>query len=120
MFHPSEVELGETTTAVLAEVEKLKPARVVFDSLSEMRLLAQNPLRYRRQILALKQFFRGRNCTVLFLDDRTSEINDLQRHSLAHGVISLNISPRNTGRNVGGSAWSRCAESHSPAAITIS
>jgi circadian clock protein KaiC len=62
---------------------------VVFDSLSEMRLLAQNPLRYRRQILALKQFFRGRNCTVLFLDDRTSEANDLQLHSLAHGVISL-------------------------------
>jgi circadian clock protein KaiC len=94
MFHPSEVELGETTTAVLAEVEKTKPSRVVFDSLSEMRLLAQNPLRYRRQILALKQFFRGRNCTVLFLDDRTSEANDLQLHSLAHGVISLeHLSP---------------------------
>lgn len=94
MFHPSEVELGETTTAVLAEVEKSKPSRVVFDSLSEMRLLAQNPLRYRRQILALKQFFRGRNCTVLFLDDRTSEANDLQLHSLAHGVISLeHLSP---------------------------
>jgi circadian clock protein KaiC len=94
MFHPSEVELGETTTAVLAEVEKSKPSRVVFDSLSEMRLLAQNPLRYRRQILALKQFFRGRHCTVLFLDDRTSEVNDLQLHSLAHGVISLeHLSP---------------------------
>jgi circadian clock protein KaiC len=94
MFHPSEVELGETTTAVLGEVEKSKPSRVVFDSLSEMRLLAQNPLRYRRQILALKQFFRGRNCTVLFLDDRTSEANDLQLHSLAHGVISLeHLSP---------------------------
>ncbi len=89
MFHPSEVELSETTQAVLAEVERAKPARVVFDSLSEMRLLAQNPLRYRRQILALKQFFIGRQCTVLLLDDRTSEETDLQLQSLAHGVISL-------------------------------
>nr|MDQ2999084.1 AAA family ATPase [Chloroflexota bacterium] len=65
MFHPSEVELAETTKAVLAEVERINPQRVVFDSLSEMRLLAQNSLRYRRQILALKQFFIGRQCTVL-------------------------------------------------------
>ena len=71
MFHPSEVELPETTKAILAEVERVKPTRVVFDSLSEMRLLAQNPLRYRRQILALKQFFAGRQCTVLLLDDLT-------------------------------------------------
>jgi circadian clock protein KaiC len=62
---------------------------VVFDSLSEMRLLAQNPLRYRRQILALKQFFIGRQCTVLLLDDRTSEVTDLQLQSIAHGVLSL-------------------------------
>lgn len=89
MFHPSEVELSETTKAVLGEVERVKPTRVVFDSLSEMRLLAQNPLRYRRQILALKQFFSGRNCTVLLLDDRTSEESDLQLHSLAHGVVTL-------------------------------
>jgi circadian clock protein KaiC len=89
MFHPSEVELSETTQAVLAEVERAKPTRVVFDSLSEMRLLAQNPLRYRRQILALKQFFIGRQCTVLLLDDRTSEETDLQLQSLAHGVVSL-------------------------------
>ncbi len=89
MFHPSEVELAETTRAVLTEVERTKPARVVFDSLSEMRLLAQNPLRYRRQILALKQFFTGRQCTVLLLDDRTSEVTDLQLQSLAHGVVSL-------------------------------
>ncbi len=61
----------------------------MFDSLSEMRLLAQHPLRYRRQVLALKQFFIGRECTVLLLDDRTSADNDLQLHSLAHGVISL-------------------------------
>jgi circadian clock protein KaiC len=89
MFHPSEVELAETTKNVLDEVERIKPTRVVFDSLSEMRLLAQNPLRYRRQILALKQFFAGRQSTVLLLDDRTSEANDLQLHSIAHGVILL-------------------------------
>lgn len=94
MFHPSEVELSETTRQVLAEVERTKPARAVFDSLSEMRLLAQNPLRYRRQILALKQFFTGRQCTVLLLDDRTSEANDLQLQSLAHGVVMLeHLSP---------------------------
>lgn len=89
MFHPSEVELSETTRAVLATVERMKPVRVVFDSLSEMRLLAQNPLRYRRQILALKQFFIGRHCTVLLLDDRTSDAADLQLQSIAHGVLSL-------------------------------
>ena len=89
MFHPSEVELGETTRQVLEEVGRTEPSRVVFDSLSEMRLLAQNPLRYRRQILALKQFFAGRRCTVLLLDDRTSEVTDLQLQSLAHGVVSL-------------------------------
>src|SRR5688572_2714093 len=62
---------------------------MVFDSLSELRLLAQSSLRYRRQILALKQFFMGRSCTVLLLDDRTSEGADLQLQSIAHGVISL-------------------------------
>lgn len=89
MFHPAEVELGETTSAILAEVERLSPTRVVFDSLSEMRLLAQDSLRYRRQILALKQFFVGRNATVLLLDDRTASAADLQLHSLADGVIFL-------------------------------
>jgi circadian clock protein KaiC len=89
MFHPSEVELNETTRSVLAEVERINPTRVVFDSLSEMRLLAQSPLRYRRQILGLKQFFIGRQCTVLLLDDGTSEASDLELHSLAHGVILL-------------------------------
>jgi circadian clock protein KaiC len=88
VFHPSEVELGETTRNVMAEVDRVKPVRVVFDSLSEMRLLAQNPLRYRRQILALKQFFTTRNCTVLLLDDKTSQ-SDQHLHSIAHGVVSL-------------------------------
>jgi circadian clock protein KaiC len=89
VLHPSDVELGETTRGVMARVEKTKPLRVVFDSLSEMRLLAQNPLRHRRQILALKHFFSTRKCTVLLLDDQTSEDGDLQLHSIAHGVISL-------------------------------
>ncbi len=89
MYHPSEVELTETTRKVLAAVENTNPSRLVFDSLSEIRLLAQDSLRYRRQILALKQFFIGRKCTVLLLDDRTSEGSDLQLQSIAHGVISL-------------------------------
>ena len=89
MFHPSEVELGETMQRILDAVSAADPQRLVFDSLSEMRLLAQGPLRYRRQILALKQFFAGRACTVLLLDDRTSEGQDLQLQSIAHGVISL-------------------------------
>jgi circadian clock protein KaiC len=89
MFHPSEVELSETTKTILAEVERIKPARAVFDSLSELRLLAGNPLRYRRQILALKQFFNGRSCTVLLLDDMTSANQDLQVQSIAHGAVRL-------------------------------
>jgi circadian clock protein KaiC len=89
MFQPSEVELGETTKAILSEIERTKPKRVVIDSLSEMRLLAQSPLRYRRQILALKQFFISRECTVFLLDDLTSETEDLQLQSIAHGVVSL-------------------------------
>jgi circadian clock protein KaiC len=74
---------------VFRQVERTNPARVVFDSLSEIRLLAREPLRYRRQILALKQFFVGRRCTVLLLDDRTAEQNDLQLHSISHGVVRL-------------------------------
>jgi circadian clock protein KaiC len=89
MFHPSEIELSETTKTILADVDQIKPSRVVFDSLSELRLLAGNPLRYRRQILALKQFFAGRNCTVLLLDDMTSTNHDLQVQSLAHGAVRL-------------------------------
>lgn len=89
ILHPSEVELGETTRGVMAEVEKRRPQRVVFDSLSEMRLLAQDPLRYRRQILALKHFFSKRGCTVLLLDDKTAHDSDLQLHSIAHGVLTL-------------------------------
>lgn len=97
LLHPSEVELGETVRGVMKRVAALKPRRVVLDSLSELRLLAQNPLRYRRQILALKQFFSTCACTVVVLDDRTSEPGDLQLHSIAHGVISLDQTPTGFG-----------------------
>lgn len=89
VFNPSEFELGETTEAMIAEVNRCSPTRVVLDSLSELRLVAQNPLRYRRQILALKQYFAGRDCTVLMLDDCTGTAADDQLESIAHGVISL-------------------------------
>jgi circadian clock protein KaiC len=93
MIHPSDVELSETMRKILDAIERTKPDRIVFDSLSEMRLLAQSSLRYRRQILALKQFFVGRRCTVVMLDDRTAEGPDLQLHSIAHGVIGLYVEP---------------------------
>jgi circadian clock protein KaiC len=89
LFHPAEMELSETIHNILDRVSQVNPKRVVFDSLSEMRLLAQNSLRYRRQILALKNFFAGRSCTVLLLDDLSSHDDDLQLHSIAHGVITL-------------------------------
>ena len=97
VLHPSDLELGETTRGVMAQVTALRPTRVVFDSLSEMRLLAQNSLRYRRQVLALKHFFSLMRCTVLLLDDRTGEGGDLQLHSVAHGVITLEQLPRDYG-----------------------
>jgi len=89
LLHPSEIELGETVRAIMAKVDELRPARVVIDSLSELRLLAQNPVRYRRQILAMKHFFSTRHCTVLVLDDKSASGSDLQLHSIAHGVVSL-------------------------------
>ncbi len=90
MYQPSDVELGKTTKAILDAVDKFQPSRVVIDSLSEIKLLAQNALRFRRQVLALKQFFIGRKTTVLFIDDTTSiGGEDLQLESVAHGVISL-------------------------------
>src|SRR4051812_21567588 len=88
-FHPSEIELNRTTQTLLDEVKRVQPARLVFDSLSEMRMLAETPLRYRRQILELKQFFAGRQATVLFLDDGSGGRNDLQIESIAHGVLAV-------------------------------
>ena len=84
-----EMELSETTQLIFDKVNSVNPARIVFDSLSEMRLLAQSPLRYRRQILAVKHFFAGRRSTVVLLDDLSSHGNDLQLHSIVHGVIDL-------------------------------
>jgi circadian clock protein KaiC len=89
LFQPSEVELGETTRAILSQIETVGPARLVIDSLAEIRLLSQNPLRYRRQILALKQYFTGRNVTVMLLDDQTAPESELQLQSIAHGVIKM-------------------------------
>lgn len=88
LFHSSEVELTQTTKMLLDEVERVQPSRVVFDSISELRLLSQSPLRYRRQILALKQYFAGRKCTTLLLDDGSAE-EDPQLKSLAHGILML-------------------------------
>ncbi|HEY0505426.1 MAG TPA: ATPase domain-containing protein, partial [Lysobacter sp.] len=78
VLHPVEVELGETTKLILDRVAELNPTRVVIDSLSELRLLAQSSLRYRRQVLALKHFFASRSCTVVLLDDMSSAQDDLQ------------------------------------------
>lgn len=100
MYHPSEVELSRTVRKVLDAVDQHRPNRMVFDSLSELRLLAQNSLRYRRQILALKQYLSGSGCTVLLLDDRTAEGPDMQLQSIAHGVISLDHGAPAYGRSL--------------------
>ena len=89
MFHPSEVELGDTTKRILDQVRDLRPQRMVFDSLAELRLLAGSPLRYRRQVLALKQYFVGQECTVMLLDDCASNEQGLHVHTIVHGAISL-------------------------------
>jgi circadian clock protein KaiC len=89
LFHPSEIELSETTRTVLEAVEAIKPRRVIFDSLSEIRMLARDSLRYRRQVLALKHYFTGRQGTVLLLDYRTLPGTEFQLQSLTHGVITL-------------------------------
>src|SRR5215469_8567322 len=99
VFHPSDVELNDTTKLILQEVSAANPSRVVFDSLSELRLLARDALRYRRQILALKRYFAGRKCTVLLLDDLTADPSDLQLESIAHGVVTMQRLEREYGVN---------------------
>lgn len=89
VFNPSEAELGESTEALIAIINEIRPQRVVLDSLSELRLIAQNALRYRRQVLALKQYLAGRECTVLLLDDQTGDREDDHLQSIAHGVVAL-------------------------------
>ncbi len=98
LYHPAEIELGEMMQHVLEITERTQPSRVVFDSLSEVRLLARDSLRYRRQVLALKDFFTGRACTVLLLDDNTAGDQDLQLQSISHGVIQLDQQAFDYGR----------------------
>ena len=94
VFHPSDVELATAFRKILDEVERLNASRVIIDSLSELRLLAEGPLQFRRQLLALKRFFGGRKCTVLVLDD---QLFDMQIQSIAHGVIRLEVMKANYG-----------------------
>jgi circadian clock protein KaiC len=97
LFHPGEMELAQLTRLLLDEVDRIRPSRVVLDSLSEMRLLAQSPLRYRREILALKQHLGSRGCTVLLLDDRSHDGTEGQVHSIVHGAITLGSAPLSYG-----------------------
>src|SRR3954466_5071182 len=89
LLYSSDLELGETTKQIFEAVERVQPSRVVLDSLSEIRLLAQNSLRYRRQILAIKHYFAKFNTTVMLLDDLTADVADKTVHSVAHGVLRL-------------------------------
>src|SRR3984957_2716468 len=91
LFDPADIELHDVTKIVFAEVERIKPTRAVFDSVSELRLLSQSSLRYRRQILSIKQFLAARACTTFLLDDLTSadSRDDRQLESVCHGVITL-------------------------------
>jgi circadian clock protein KaiC len=98
LYHPAEIELGDLTKAVLEMADRLRPACVVLDSLSELRLLARDPLRYRRQVLGLKEFFASRGATVLILDDHSVGYEDLQLRSIAHGVVLLELLPFQYGR----------------------
>ena len=99
LYHPAEIELADMVKRVVTTTERINPSRIVLDSLSEMRLLARDPLRYRRQILALKEYFSGRQCTVLMLDDKTSAERDLQLQSIAHSVVLLEQMPAEYGRS---------------------
>ena len=91
IFHPSEIELAATNQRILAAIQKHRPARLVLDSLSELQLLAENPLRYRRQVVALKQYLASRHCTTVLIDDRSALDDGLQVRSVAHCVISLEL-----------------------------
>ena len=98
-FHPEEIELGETIQTILTRVEEAQPTHLVIDALTELRLLAQDARRYRRQVLALKHYFAKKKTTVFMLDDRTSLTQEKQLHSVVHGVLSLERIPRDYGRN---------------------
>lgn len=97
VLFPAEVELSETLKTIIAKIKEYDPDRVVVDSVSDLRLLASDPLLYRRQILALKQFLQGQRCTTLLLDDQTTDTSGKDLHSVVHGVISLEMMERNYG-----------------------
>ena len=120
LLYSSDLELGETTKSIVEVIERVRPTRVVLDSLSEIRLLAQSSLKYRRQLLALKHFFARYDATVLLLDDRTSEVSDKTAHSIVHGVIQLEELAPNYGANGGACASQSTGARNSVAAITTS
>ncbi len=97
VFQPAEVELADVLETILDKVRELQPSRVIIDSMSELRMLARDSLRYRRQVLSLKQFFEGQDCTTLLLDERFRDNMDSQVQTIAHGVISLEVLQRNYG-----------------------
>lgn len=99
VFHPAEVELNDRVQTIMAEVDRRKPSRLVIDALSEVRMLAKDPLRYRRQVLSLKEY-APENCTVILLDDRSSRYADLELHSIVHGVVSMSRVPREYGKTM--------------------
>jgi circadian clock protein KaiC len=97
VFQPDEVEVADVLETILAKVREVSPSRVVIDSMSELRMLARDCLRYRRQVLALKQFFEGKDCTTLLLDERFRDNLESQVQTIAHGVISLEVLQRSYG-----------------------
>src|SRR6185312_13668017 len=97
VYHPADVELVETTRRIREEVERIRPTRVALDSVSELKILSQTIARYRREILGFKQFFVGKRCTVMVLDDLTSAKNEQQLQSIAHGVIRMERETRDYG-----------------------
>jgi circadian clock protein KaiC len=99
VFHSAEVELYDRVQTIMAEVDRLKPTRLVIDALSEVRMLAKDPLRYRRQVLSLKEY-APENCTVMLLDDRSSRYVDLELHSIVHGVVSIERLSRDYGKTI--------------------
>ena len=99
VFHPAEIELTDRVQTIMAEVDRRKPSRLVIDALSEVRMLAKDPLLYRRQVLSLKEY-APKDCTVILLDDRSSRYADLELHSIVHGVLSLNRVSREYGRTM--------------------
>jgi circadian clock protein KaiC len=97
VFQPAEVELADVLETILAKVRDICPSRVIIDSMSELRMLARDSLRYRRQVLSLKQFFEGQDCTTLLLDERFRDNPESQVQTIAHGVISLEVLQRGYG-----------------------